>query len=278
MRTKPWPLVILAICHVFAPIANLLFCAYLMHITPAQYFSAFIHTESALSIFAFFCLLPIAGIAIFAIKAWSYPVYIPIMAWSFYSSFRAVHDHPEYFSAISMSLAFLTTFLVVSYFLIPAVRAAYFDPRLRWWESQPRYPVDLPVEVKFGSLSTQARITDVALGGIFISSEQNFEVAQPVRVRFFLGEHELVLEAKVVHKGLQNKRGYGLQFVETSEMREKIKSGIQNFKKQGLEPLQPRNGKLEIQSGISWFARAIKTGKGWVPELPASYFKKDRNS
>jgi len=121
-------------------------------------------------------------------------------------------------------------------------------------------------------------MVDIALGGIFVLSEQPFEVAQPVLARFFLGAEEILIEAKVVHHRQLQSRGYGLQFIENQKMKDKIRAGIFVLRKQGIKPLYPRNGKIDLKEGMSWLTRLVKTGKGLVPELPSTHSKKDRKS
>lgn len=144
MLRRPWFIVILAVLHIFTPLVNILIQSSIFGVTPIEFVKNF-RDVGILEIYRIYFLLPVAGIAIFAMKRWSYPVFFGSWIWCMVGNYQSLMEsisspgkatpYPVGWQAFSMAL----NLVLIAYFVLPRVRAAYFLPNIRWWEHRPRY-------------------------------------------------------------------------------------------------------------------------------------------
>jgi len=73
------------------------------------------------------------------------------------------------------------------YFLLPAVRAAYFNAKLRWWETKPRYLVNIPASFgRKGASSARGTMVNLSEGGAFLKTARKYKKSQKIHVQFYL--------------------------------------------------------------------------------------------
>lgn len=263
MRRKPWSIIILAALHVMAPLSNMLFSAYLSHQPVSVYLKSF---PSTLDLVTFFSLFPVAGYAIFAMKIWSYPVFASILAWSFHLNYSTYLEYPTHFTLPMLVVAYVINLGVVSYFLIPAVRAGYFNPRLRWWESKPRYEVQWDVEAETLQGHTLGRISNISEGGAFVVLKQPVTAGDLIKLYFSFHHLELEVLGKVAHLST---KGAGIQFdFPTRKSKKHLQNLVQVLHRLDFPCQRVSNSWLD--DFRFWASRLVKTGRGWVPELPGS--------
>lgn len=270
MKTKPWPIVILAIIQMFAPVSNVLFSAWLHHVSVSKYLTLFFQTRDTLELVEFFCLYPATAFAIYSVKNWSYPVFVSAMAWTFYRNFQSWQSHPDIFTLPLMLGVHVFNLVFVSYFLLPAVRAAYFNPRLRWWESKPRYRIDLSGHVskeKSQQLGSECHILDISEGGVLIKTATAFEMDAKVQLKFSFFNLHFDLPAQVVHQGGAEFQGCGLRFVGLNkDQQRRIRNLTRAFNLIGLQERSQRP--KWNQDLIQWATQLFTTGKGLIPQVP----------
>lgn len=101
-------------------------------------------------------------------------------------------------------LVFLATGLVqmALIFLVGReIRVPYFFPKIRWWESDPRYKLSVPVKVLRADKSqVEAEIMDISLGGCFMKTHHYFLTDEQVTLDFTLFERPLNCKGRVVWK------------------------------------------------------------------------------
>ncbi len=273
MKSKPWPIIILAWFYFLAPVANILFTCVVLKASPIAYIGAFIGEKMWLSLFKIFAVFPLAGFAVYSFRRWSYPVFLCISVFALYSNYRTWVEFPQNFPLHYLIFAYLVNIGVVSYFLIPSVRATYYNPRLRWWESLPRYVVDFEAElVEKGGKMVRSKILNISKGGIFLRSSAQLDQDETVQVVFQAYGISIQASCTVVHVETSNAlpdRGYGLKFMNLrndSQMRKSIASLILILRKNGVELLSPRivNKSEDFKA---WAKTLVSTGKGLVPDV-----------
>jgi hypothetical protein len=218
MKRRPWPIVLLAMMQLFSPSLSVAVSAIKLHTAPQHLLWMLLKYGSAWQLFDLFGTGLIAAFAIFSMKRWSYPVFLAIFGWDVFSNISVWHQFPQVYSVTTVIFVNAANILLVSYFLIPAVRAAYFNPKLRWWESKPRFSVAIVGKLKSnptdapGSRFQDIQITDISEGGAYIIARQALELGQKVSLTFNLHELKFAPTGKIVHRG-RDDRGYGVQFV-----------------------------------------------------------------
>ena len=275
MRQRPWPILILAFFHLLAPLFNLLFCSWIFKLTPAHYFELLIKNQPTWVVAEFFLLLPIGGIAIYLVKKWSYPVFFGIFLINLFQNYQAIRTSPGQFGWSVVILAYVLNLAIVSYFLIPAVRTAYFNPRLRWWETKPRFLLNVLGEFKVGEKTHPCTVLNISEGGAFLCSDVAMKPGTEIQIIFRLLTREIHLRGATVYRKLGDTAGYGVQFLHTPETLDQMTRVIRAFKLMGLAR-RPEVGRPWDEFKL-WAKTLITTGKGWKPELPELGSKGSRN-
>ncbi len=275
MLRKPWPIIILSVFFLCAPFINLLYTYYFMrHETSLlNYFYSLAYIESNY-IKVFNMMVPglISAFAIYSVKKWSYPVFLCCILWLGVNAYLNLSSkHELYLLMMLIVIPMLFNIIVVSYFLIPSVKTAYYEPRLRWWEASPRYVVDAETEVQLESKSLSGKVTNISEGGIFIEANDLIENDSTIQLNFKLNDVVFALEAKVIFK-LPNSFAYGVQFQNLdSQSIKSVKSLIQKLKESKTEvcrPIPPWSDDLK-----KWFLNLLKTGEGLTPIVPKEFQK-----
>lgn len=274
MRHRPWPIVVLACFYFLGPFFNTLSGAFVMKMSYVEYLSALFKYSGWIDLISVLALYPLAGFAIYSMKPWSYPVYLGVMVltvWGNYQDYR-------HFSGIFTLPVFVATAVLniglVGYFLIPAVRVAYFNRRLRWWEAKPRYEVSLRASLEHMDLneSTGAPIkctlVNISEGGAFIKSSKRIALDREYRINFSLLEQEFCLRTRIAHRLWKGTRGYGLVFLHDKDSRKRLVRLNRALALLGTGARNaswtPREAWLSFKS---WLVGLFSNGRGWVPEV-----------
>lgn len=267
MVRRPWPLVVLAFLHGVAPIFNLAIGAMLTHQAFFHHFKRVMIQSTPLQMFENFLMLPLAGLAIYAFRTWSYFAYLGVIAMSFYFNYLKWDSNPQLFTMGILLACYALNLLTVTYFLLPAVRVAYFNPSLRWWESKPRYPVNILSRLHQGEREFDAEITNISEGGVFIRlSEDALRIGDHIRAQFTIFQIPIELHGRVVHVGDDVRPGYGVQFTEhmTEAMRLNVKRLTQALRIIGVGP---RAGRQNWKKDFArWLTGLVTRGEGLMPE------------
>jgi hypothetical protein len=260
MYRRPWPIVIFAALLIFVePVLNVFFDAHAGEMAP----------------FSLFCVLGppiIMGAAVYSMRKWSYSVFVVCSCVTLLRSFVVIQA-AEGDQALATAL-FLVNVALVSYFLMPAVRAPFLDSRLRWWETERRYLVTLNGRVdhenKNAIESTSCQVRDLSAGGAFISMSPGTPLTegQLIRIRFSPNNrHILSVQSKVVfQRPLEgDASGYGLQFIETTAVtRSMIRDVIRGLHAAGCPSRDP--DLTAWQDFVVWSQTLLATGHGLLPQ------------
>ena len=269
MNKKPRILVILALLHFLAPVGNMALNALVARQGILNYFLNW-GDWSYLSLNWPLMVSPlVAGWAIYTCKKWSFYVYLGSISLLFYYSYQGYLSKSGIVGIGPLLFIYATNILVVGYFLIPAVREVYFDPRLRWWESQPRYNCDFACEFFEEDKKYQGIVTNISNSGLFLKSEETPKDQSMIRVEFSFEQPEKqVFVGKVVYHDKQNRFGLGIQF-------QHDRASLARIRK--LTKLLDRLGqKMESRMGVEetffmWLHGIFTSGKGLLPEKHEKY-------
>lgn len=270
MKKRPWQILLLAAMHALSPISAFFIGAWRMDLSPWAY-SLFLRSEDSWTLVQHFALYPLGGLAIYSMKRWSYLVFLSVMAWSFWK-----HSQMG-LPVIRLALVYSINLGLVTYFMIPAVRRAYFDSRIKWWESQTRYEFSVPAIVR-GSDGQDHPIAllDFSQGGVFArwDSEKSAPEAQTrLRIEVALGGIFFVFPGTVMHRRVSQPQGLGVRF-DFPSWRERLQAARFVF---ALRILGARKKSLSAASEsrlheiLEGFVHFLRTGKGLVPLVPSSH-------
>jgi hypothetical protein len=205
-RKKPLWIYIVALIFILTPLGNLLWSLaslnipnwYMPHVW--RYWAKYV----APSTWVLLTLLFVSGISLLFVRRWSWLLSLVTLG------VVAVYDIVmiKEFSimgtmAIAAMIVGTVCFGLLLYFT--EFRKPYLNPRVRWWETSPRYKVDLPVALR--NIETPATLVDISRTGVLIEFvaaipevEGDTEISLPTQVQ---------LPCVVARK---TEKGYGLQF------------------------------------------------------------------
>lgn len=272
MEYKPWPLLILAFFHFIEPISKIIFYSVYFQVSPIDAAVIEYQAGSAMNVFEYFFLFPIAGFALFSVKKWSFPVFIIVEIWVFAINLPYLNElyqlNQLWLLGFFILFGVLNVF-VVGYLLLPAVRIAYMEPRIRWWEAKPRYSVNIKSILDD---QTKAEVKNISKSGVFMATHENLAIDSEVDVEFTFAaplisakEFHIKLKVLVLHKFfVDNIEGYGAKYIGlTAGNKFLINALIKCLEKSDVERRPPRRN---ISDLIYWFTTLVKTGKGLFPQ------------
>jgi len=266
MRTRPWPLVFLALAQVLTPVFTVLFNAWALGVHP-RHVLTWIFQRSSIEVFETIALMPIAGIAIFRMKRGSYLIFFIAITWSLVSNLKQWNYASGAISIPVILGIYVTQLCLALYFLIPSVRQTYFDPRVRWWESKPRYELNAPSVLQVRDDKGDALLMNVSEGGAFVSTVRQWKTGDPVQLTFWILSQEFQISGHLVHsRTLSPERScYGIEFDHTLETRKRFRGVARGLEELGFQDRTPTAGFFSEFS--TWITRLFKTGKGLIPEI-----------
>jgi hypothetical protein len=233
MKQRPWPIVILSFFHVVAPVGNILFNAYLSKVPLPLYFQALLLPQNRVTLLIF-TLVPILGaLLIFLCRKWSWMAYVALMIVPVSYSLLEYSKNATTVMALGLAFFFFINFLVVGYFLKPAVRRLYFDPRMRWWETKPRYKADFQCQVELEDKQFWVEIKNISEGGAFLEALQEFNEGDHLKLYFKDPAGVIALNGEVVYRRNAKPLGYGFKFDKASSRDSRLKSLIRKLESEG---------------------------------------------
>ena len=209
----------------------------------------------------------ISAIAIYCVKKWSYPVFLLCMGWLLSQILLNLqHTNDSYLITMTVVAPLVFNIVLVSYFLIPAVKTTYYDPRVRWWEAKPRYIVDLKSEINYSGQKSSGKLANISEGGAFIESDLDIPLESDLKLSFEISNAEFELTSKVIFK-VPGKTAYGVQFdFQDKVERKQLIHTIRYLKESGAEVTRPIP--LWSDDLKSWFFKLLSTGEGFFPKIP----------
>lgn len=272
MRQRPWPIIILAVFYCLAPLYNSMFSAWLMKISWFTYLRLHVHSVSLFTLLVYYGSFPLAGLAIYSFKKWSFPAYFSIMLWTLYQNYETHHKFPHIFGLGWLVVFYGLNLALVGYFLLRPVRRLYQDKSLRWWESLPRYPLQCPCSVDGPDGTTEARLEDISVGGCRIGLSRPGKLNEPIIVKFTEGGIDYAITGHVIYQREGTPTVAGISFEPDETNKKNLKKLVKSLRKSGLEPRNKAD--LSWTSLRNWAVHAVKTGEGLTPQTEREAIKR----
>ncbi|MGZ3803952.1 MAG: PilZ domain-containing protein [Pseudobdellovibrionaceae bacterium] len=260
MKRKPWPIVLLALLHVFAPLGNLLMNSYRSGRNLEMTWNFWYYTLPRPLFFTYVLLPPLGGIFIYICHRWSYWCYVACLGFIFIGNIYGFWTSMNWINFATLFVILLLDALAVAYFVVPAVRRLYFDPRMRWWETAPRYNFDIQ-----GTMDGhKSFIKNISVGGALIETEKLYSEGQGVEVKWSYGELSFSVPGKIVYQRKMNSLfGCGVRFDQTSSVEKAMNQLIARLHKEGKKM---RNRPGPEDSFLAWLKKLILEREGLFPK------------
>lgn len=163
----------------------------------------------------------ITGYGLWEMRRWSWYLFILFQILLTYENALFVHGYAE---SHHKMLAFLFSILIqviLIYRVAGEIRVPYFFPRIRWWESNPRYRLTVPVTftTKSGQ-QWEGEILDLSIVGCFVKLRQDFIQHEKVNLSFKIYGHEFQCDGTAVWLAVStvtHPKGIGIKFTHLSK-------------------------------------------------------------
>lgn len=167
-----------------------------------------------------------SGLALWEGKRWAFYLVVPANLLLLY--FHAIVTL-EYSASNHKALGFFIVVCLQALSIIRVyseLRVPYYSPKIRWWESNPRYRLNVPVTVKgVGDGEVKAEILDISMGGCFVKLRGDVSIDSTLLLEFELFGNPLRCEGVVVWKTLStvtHPRGMGIKFQELNRQQKRL--------------------------------------------------------
>ncbi|MCO5142635.1 MAG: PilZ domain-containing protein [Oligoflexia bacterium] len=157
------------------------------------------------------------GFALYRMKpyAWHFFVFNAVLMFAeqFYVAYRYAENHVVEIPLVFMNLVILGSLLLVKLEL----RVPYFNPKIAWWEVDPRYKISVPVQMTSSDHLYKGDVMDISASGCFIKTKDPLKVDQVIQVKFSLFDHKFDCRGRVVWRtdtGVTHPKGIGLKFID----------------------------------------------------------------
>ena len=234
MQYKPWIIIVIGVCHLLEPVAKIIYYSILLNQTPLELVIQQFYNFRYFHIFNFFITFPIAGVAILSVKKWSLPVFLLaqiIVLGDFLFKVPTFYESGQIAIIASSGVFYFVNISLVTYFLGSSLKMAYLDSRIRWWESFPRYAVNIPGESSFG----EVQILDLSRTGAYVSVQ---EIPSSIfNLKFKVLEEDFTLNCLPVHEiKLYEASGCGVEFKDlSSEDRRRLRRMTKKIEQAGYK-------------------------------------------
>lgn len=224
----------------------------------------------AFDLVEFYALPILQGFFIFFAKRFGYYVVILLAAFTTYLNFMEWQIASDLISIPILITVTATNLALIGYLLLPSVRAVFMNPRLRWWETPPRYTVSMKGQAsKTDGHPYPCTICDLSLGGAGVQTESEiFKSNESILLTFEHDSRTILMRATVVY-GRSEGTGhrYGLEWQRGSEEDEsRMMMMLDEFEAKRVPITRPPPKWKE--DFAAWWKRAKKTPTAWVPEVP----------
>jgi hypothetical protein len=220
MRNKPLIFQILSALFLVEPLIKILYFKAATHFDFGTIFENIISRSSFREIFDFWIVFPIAGIMLWKLRKWTYFAFLGVMAYLIFSiatyekyTWPYNSDRPLFYHYFIIAITLFT----IAYFLVPDVRAPFFNKKLRWWESKPRYRITIPAKITGNKITFQSEIMNISQTGAFLKDNNLLTPGDVVSLTFESEGLLMEIPVKVISRHvISSTPGFGVQFYPTS--------------------------------------------------------------
>ncbi len=204
-----------------------------------------------------------AGYGFWEMRRWSWYVFMTFQGLVFYLDAIIASDYAESHHKIFILVISLVVQVLVAFRLAREIRVPYFFPKIRWWESNPRYRLSIPVSIqRNGGDTILAEILDLSVAGCFIKLRAVMPLNEPVSLNFRMYGQNIVIPGTIVWDAMStvtHPKGIGVIFEKLPKEQRKALRAISTRLKQiashyrrsryWMEPKEFEQILTEIESG-----------------------------
>jgi hypothetical protein len=249
MPRRPLAIVILGVCFFLSPIVVLVQASIVNRIDlfagPGGLINRLFVTDIVV-----LALYPVSAVAILSIRRWGWYLFMGCSALLIGYNVLVYRYNPRY-NLLILILFNLALVVVASIFFRKHILAPYFNPRLRWWETEPRYRIEIGAAILLGNREVFGELLDVSKTGCFVTLESGLQIGASYRMTLRCMHHSVELMGRVMRRGpaLRSVNGYGIMFVKTgAQEKDALSAMILDLERGGLVDGNREEASLESES------------------------------
>jgi hypothetical protein len=163
------------------------------------------------------CILAMAvGYGLWEVQRWGWYLFV-------FANFLIAYQNAVFVNEYGVThhkfLAFFTSLvilLVFSFRVAREIRVPYFFPRIRWWESNPRYKMSIPAKITLASGTLlEGQIMDLSIRGCFIRLPVEMNAHEWINLDFTAFEVPVACRGVIVwqtRSTVTTPKGIGVKF------------------------------------------------------------------
>jgi hypothetical protein len=168
----------------------------------------------------------ITGYGLQEMQRWSWYCFMVLQCMIGYQNAWVVHHYAESHHRFFIFIFSFLSQTILVFRVNQEMRVPYLFPKIRWWESNPRYRTVIPVIVtKKNGLVLDAEILDLSVLGCFIKIRDDFHQDESIRLQFDAYGYSFACEGKVLwcaQSTVTHPKGIGIKFFFLSRPQKRI--------------------------------------------------------
>lgn len=163
----------------------------------------------------------VAGYGLWEMQRWSWPVFLVAQFFISYENINLVINFSESHHKISAFVVATVFQICMIYVVAKEIQVPYLYPRIRWWESNPRYRLSTPVVMKCvhgqqaKDVVFEGEVLDISVSGCFIKTRSDFNQDDVLSLSFEIFSYSIECEGNVVwiaQSSVTHPKGIGVKF------------------------------------------------------------------
>ena len=271
MPRRPIIITLIAICYFLSPAVIIVQGSVMNRIPILGPYNIF--TRLFITDIIILFIYPISAVALYSVKKWGWYLFLGcVLVLIGYNIFVYFHN-PRY--SLSVLIIFNVVLAVVAgIFFRKHVIAPYFNPRLRWWESKPRFKIDIHAEIMLDNQKRSGDILDFSSSGFFMAFENTLSIGKVYSFNLKCLKHSVNVSGKVMRKstGKEEYNGFGIMFFRLTDLEKTgINLIIKDLEKGGLRDFsRDRAAALLSSAGAGQELQPQKTSTRYILTHEAS--------
>ncbi len=215
MPYKPWIIVFLSVVYFISPPIIIITTSYVSLVPLTGQDGIF--SRLSLSDISILITYLAIGLCLLSMRKWGWWGFILLSLYLIGYNLLAYLKNPFY---SPLSLIIFTILLTTAAGLLfrKELIAPYFNPRLRWWETDRRYDLSFRCRINFGRDSLSVPVFDISRGGCFLAVDKPAPLSRILTLDISINRLFLSLKGEVVRGATEPVKGWGIVFKDLSVM------------------------------------------------------------
>jgi Tfp pilus assembly protein PilZ len=157
------------------------------------------------------------GYGLWEMYRWGWYLFIISNVFIGYETAIVMNQYSESHHKLLGFIFSLLAIISVAFRVSREVRVPYFFPKIRWWESNPRYRLTVPAKMlrKVSEEGMNTEILDLSMSGCFVKTRTDLKTDEPVQLQFSVFKQPVSCDGVVVWKSestVTHPKGVGVKF------------------------------------------------------------------